>query len=62
MRLLTHNMLTCHVKGVKNGYPLKIEAEQLEEKEADFNPDFLKHIFPKINWEAFMEAARQACA
>ena len=26
MRLLTHNMLTSHVKGVKNGYPLGIEV------------------------------------
>lgn len=24
MKLLTHNMLTSHVKGVKNGYPLRI--------------------------------------
>ena len=24
MKLLTHNMLTSHVKGVTNGYPLRI--------------------------------------
>ena len=24
MKLLTHNMLTSHVKGVKNGFPLRI--------------------------------------
>ena len=24
MKLLTHNMLTSHVKGVKNGYPLRL--------------------------------------
>lgn len=29
MKLLTHNMLQCHIKGVKNGYPLKIEAEKV---------------------------------
>lgn len=29
MRLLTHNMLTSHVKGVKNGYPLGIEVTPL---------------------------------
>jgi multifunctional methyltransferase subunit TRM112 len=38
MKLLTHNMLQCHIKGVKNGFPLEIEAEQIEEKEADFDP------------------------
>ena len=26
MRLLTHNMLTSHVKGVTDGYPLIIEV------------------------------------
>ena len=25
MKLLTHNMLSCHIKGVKNGYPFKID-------------------------------------
>jgi multifunctional methyltransferase subunit TRM112 len=30
MKLLTHNMLQCHIKGVQNGYPLKIEAEKVE--------------------------------
>ena len=29
MRLLTHNMLKSHVKGVKNGYPLAIEVQTL---------------------------------
>jgi multifunctional methyltransferase subunit TRM112 len=38
MKLLTHNMLACHIKGVKNGYPFEIEVEQIEEKEADFDP------------------------
>ena len=29
MKLLTHNMLTSHVKGVKNGFPLRILVGQL---------------------------------
>ena len=29
MKLLTHNMLQCHIKGVQNGYPLKVEAEKV---------------------------------
>jgi hypothetical protein len=37
MKLLTHNMLACHIKGVKNGYPFKIEATKVEECEADFD-------------------------
>jgi len=29
MKLLTHNFLACHIKSVKNGYPLKIEATKV---------------------------------
>ncbi|KAG1680207.1 hypothetical protein FOA52_000321 [Chlamydomonas sp. UWO 241] len=58
MKLLTHNMLACHIKGVKNNYPFLIEAVNVETRDADYNPDFLKHIFPRIVWPAFMEGAR----
>ena len=58
MKLLTHNMLQCHIKGVKNGYPFKIEAESVEEVEADYDPDFLRHIFPRIMWPALVEGAK----
>ncbi|PSC74830.1 multifunctional methyltransferase subunit TRM112 At1g22270 [Micractinium conductrix] len=57
MKLLTHNMLACHIKGVQNGFPFKIEAEKVEVQEADFEPDFLQHIFPRIQWAALCEAA-----
>ncbi|WZZ58465.1 multifunctional methyltransferase subunit TRM112 homolog A [Brassica napus] len=58
MRLMTHNMLSCNIKGVTNGFPLKIEAEKVIEKEVDFNPDFLRHMFAKIEWKDLVEAAR----
>jgi hypothetical protein len=29
MKLLTHNMLACHIKGVTNNFPLKIEATKV---------------------------------
>jgi hypothetical protein len=38
MKLLTHNFLACNVKGVKNGYPLIIEAEKVEVREFDMDP------------------------
>ncbi|GLC43819.1 hypothetical protein PLESTB_000911300 [Pleodorina starrii] len=57
MKLLTHNMLSCHIKGVRNGYPFLIEVGKVSEHEADFDPDFLKHIFPRINWPAFLQGA-----
>ena len=37
MRLITHNMLRSNVKGAAVGFPLKIEAEETETSEADFD-------------------------
>merc|ERR1712010_181983 len=48
MKLLTHNMLECHIKGVTNKYPFVVEAQQVETCECDFNPDFLRHMYPKL--------------
>ena len=42
MKLLTHNFLACNVKGVKNGFPLKLEATQVEIREADMDPGMLQ--------------------
>ncbi|EEF31889.1 multifunctional methyltransferase subunit TRM112 homolog A [Ricinus communis] len=58
MRLLTHNMLSSNIKGVANGFPLRIEVQKVIEKEVDFNPDFLKNMFSKIEWKALVDAAR----
>jgi hypothetical protein len=38
MKLLTHNMLACHIRGVKNGFPFRIEATQIETRDADYDP------------------------
>ena len=37
MRLVTHNMLKCNIKGVENGYPFIIEPEQVEQQSSEFN-------------------------
>lgn len=58
MKLLTHNFLQCHIKGVKNGYPLKIEALKIDERDADFDPDFLRSMFKRIDWKAFVQGAQ----
>ena len=50
MRLLTHNSLRCHAKDVTHGYPLKLEIEEMEINETDYNEDFMKHILPSLNW------------
>ncbi|XP_077965819.1 multifunctional methyltransferase subunit TRM112-like protein [Styela clava] len=56
MRLLTHNMLTSHVKGVKNGYPFIIEATEVKEEEVEFNPEFVVRMIPRIEWTALLKA------
>jgi len=58
MKLLTHNMLMCNKKGVKLGYPLRIHATKVELKEAEFNPDFIRHVFPKLEYRALLGAAQ----
>lgn len=42
MKLITHNMLACKIKGVKNGYPFKIAAEKVSF--ALWNPSTIKHM------------------
>ena len=37
MRLITHNMLKSNVKGVVEGFPLKIEGDKVDVRESEFN-------------------------
>ncbi|XP_050414143.1 uncharacterized protein LOC126828396 [Patella vulgata] len=58
MKLLTHNMLSSNfVKGVTKGFPLKIMASKIEEKEVDFNPEFISRMIAKLDWPALYTAA-----
>ncbi|KAJ8405138.1 hypothetical protein AAFF_G00321290 [Aldrovandia affinis] len=57
MKLLTHNMLTSHVKGVMKGYPLLIKATEVKVNEVEFNPQFVSRMIPKLEWTAFVQAA-----
>merc|ERR1711973_676509 len=57
MKLLTHNMLTCTIKGVKNGFPFKIEASDVQIREADYHPEFITRMIEKLEWKALVETA-----
>jgi len=60
VRLITHNLLACHVKGcTSNNFPLEFKDVQVELREAEFNPDFLTGFMPKIEWKALVDTARQ---
>ncbi|KAG9346483.1 hypothetical protein AGOR_G00074920 [Albula goreensis] len=58
MKLLTHNMLTSHVKGVVKGYPLLIKATEVKVNEVEFNPQFVSRMIPKLEWTALVQAAQ----
>jgi multifunctional methyltransferase subunit TRM112 len=60
VRLITHNLLACHAKGcTSNNFPLELKDVQIELREAEFNPDFLRGFLPKVDWPALVGAARQ---
>ncbi|KAI6144174.1 hypothetical protein BKA82DRAFT_4175071 [Pisolithus tinctorius] len=60
VRLITHNLLACHVKGcTSNNFPLALKDVQIELQEAEFNPEFVTNILPRLEWSALADAARQ---
>ncbi|KAG7518135.1 hypothetical protein JOB18_026380 [Solea senegalensis] len=59
MKLLTHNMLMSHVKGVTKGYPLLIKATEVKVNEVEFNPQFVSRMIPKVEWSALVKAAEE---
>lgn len=46
----------CNKKGVKEGYPLKIEAKTVTVRQSAFNAEFVKGIFNKVNYDTLRQA------
>ncbi|KAK7032872.1 Trm112p-domain-containing protein [Favolaschia claudopus] len=60
VRLITHNLLACHVKGcTSNNFPLEFKDVQVVVRQSEFNPDFLRGFIAKIEWTALVGAARE---
>ncbi|CAJ0571392.1 unnamed protein product, partial [Mesorhabditis spiculigera] len=58
MKLLTHNFLSSRfLKNVSSGYPLILRAAVKEEREVDFEPEFVQNIVPKLDYGALVAAA-----
>ena len=57
MRLLTHNQLICVRRSCTNNYPLDVEAKSLEREATDFNPDFIFHLLPTIDYSVLHKTA-----
>ena len=58
MRLLTHNHLRCHAKDTVHGGPLLLEIDDFEVDDTEYNPEFLKHMLPTLNWNAIQIGAK----
>jgi multifunctional methyltransferase subunit TRM112 len=58
MRLITHNLLKCGVKGLEDsqGYPLKIECVDMEVTPAEYNEDLVKNMIKRMKFEALKSA------
>ncbi|XP_053207705.1 uncharacterized protein LOC128391784 [Panonychus citri] len=60
MKLLTHNMLTSRcLKGVTNGYPLKIVANEFKTENVDYNGEFITRVIPKVDWKVLSTTASE---
>ncbi|KAJ1834178.1 hypothetical protein LPJ63_002151 [Coemansia sp. RSA 2711] len=62
MRLITHNMLTCHVKNCEDPdkqFPLRFKDAKLEQIEAERNDEFLVRMLPRLDWAALLITANE---
>jgi multifunctional methyltransferase subunit TRM112 len=51
-------MLTSAIiKGVKTGFPLRIEASEVKVSNVDFNAEFISRMIGKLQWPAVCQAA-----
>ncbi|KAI8324067.1 Trm112p-domain-containing protein [Martensiomyces pterosporus] len=60
MRLITHNMLKCHVRNCTDPdkqFPLRFENAELEQIEAERNDEFLVRMIPRLDWPALVKTA-----
>lgn len=58
MRLLSHNVLRNTAKGVVEGFPLKIEAQQIEVRDTEPDLPFMRHLLPTLSFPCLRSAAK----
>ena len=64
MKILTVNFLTCAIKSCKsspNSFPLHFKDAELEQIEMDYNPEFVRNILPRVDWDALKVTALEVC-
>ncbi|KZF24655.1 Trm112p-domain-containing protein [Xylona heveae TC161] len=56
MKVLTVNFLTCAVKTCKTSpeaFPLHFRDAELAQQDLEFNPEFIKNMLLRLDWNAF---------
>lgn len=62
MKVITANFVTCAVKECKTSaasFPLHFHDAELEMQELDFQPEFIRNVIPRIDWEALRVTANE---
>ncbi|KAJ5818285.1 AdoMet-dependent tRNA methyltransferase complex subunit [Penicillium riverlandense] len=62
MKVITANFVTCAVKECKTAqtsFPLHFHDAELEQQELDFQPEFIRNILPRVDWEALRVTANE---
>lgn len=62
MKVITANFVTCAVKECKTSpasFPLRFQDAELVQQEIEFQPEFIRNIVPRIDWEALRTTASQ---
>jgi len=61
MRLISHNLLSCHAKSCSppTNFPLLFKnCTKVEIHQTEFNPNFLRSFLSKLDWSALWSATR----
>ncbi|OQD82781.1 hypothetical protein PENANT_c020G03322 [Penicillium antarcticum] len=62
MKVITANFVTCAVKECKTSpesYPLHFHDAELEQQEQEFQPEFIRNIVPRIDWDALRTTSNE---
>ncbi|KAL1850796.1 type I protein arginine N-methyltransferase Rmt1 [Paecilomyces lecythidis] len=62
MKVVTANFISCAVKSCKispSAFPLHFQDAELEQQELDIQPEFIRNILPRIDWDALRVTASE---
>ncbi|KAJ5157565.1 uncharacterized protein N7482_008665 [Penicillium canariense] len=62
MKVITANFVTCAVKECKTSplsFPLHFHDAELELQELDFQPEFIRNVVPRIDWDSLRVTANE---